>query len=1150
MTSPLIYINRASIPRSVLISRRWRTSIVSLLLAAICGTALLGSGQFRSWLLRTVFADATAQTLPFTQNWSNTALITTNDNWSGVPGIEGFLGQDITTSTGVDPQTLLTTSAVANDLDVIANQVNPNTVTNGGVAEFDVIANPTIALNGSGTADAPYVLIHLNTTGQQSINVAYNLRDLDGSVDNAIQRVALQFRIGNSGNFTNMPAGFVADATTGPSLATLVTPVNVTLPAAADNQPLVQVRMISSNAVGNDEWVGVDDINITGTPIGPTPNLSIDDVSVVEGNAGTVIANFTVSLTSPAGPGGVTFDIATQDNSATTADNDYVGKSLTGQSIPETFSSYMFSVTVNGDTNVEPNEQYFVNVSTITGATAGDVQGVGAISNDDFAATPIHTIQGSSHLSPFVGNAVTTSGIVTAKRSNGFYLQDPVPDADDRTSEGIFVFTSSAPTVNVGDAIFVTGTVQEFRPGGAGSTNLTTTEITSPIITLTSSGNALPAPTVIGAGGQVPPSMVIEDDATGSVETSGVFDPATDGIDFYESLEAMRVQVNNAVVVGPNVVGGEIPVLSDDGANASVRTTRGGVVVRSDDFNPERIFLDDQIASTPTAVVGDHFTAPIVGVMDYSFGNFKLEVTTSPIVVSGGLSQEVTTLPTANQLAVATFNVENLDPTDLPAKFSSLAGVIVNNLKSPDLIALEEIQDNTGATNNGVVDATQTYNLLIAAILSAGGPSYQFRQINPVNNQDGGEPGGNIRVGFLFRTDRGLAFIDRPGGTSTAATTVASGIAGPELSFSPGRIDPTNAAFTSSRKPLAGEFTFNCHKLFVIANHFVSKGGDEPLFGRFQPPTLSSEIQRVQQAQVVNDFVDSILALDPNANIVTLGDLNDFEFSNPLTTLKGGVLNDLIESLPQNERYTYVFEGNSQALDHILVSDSLFNAVPVFDYDVVHVNSEFVVRTSDHDPQVVRLTLADTIAPMVICPGDITVGNDPGLCSAVVNYTIPTATDNCTDATVVCEPSPGSVFPKGTTTVNCTASDAGGTSSSCSFTITVNDTEAPVISGASVSPATLSPPNHKMVNVTVSYSSSDNCGATNCSLSVTSNEPVDGTGDGDTSPDWIVVDEHHVKLRAERSGGGSNRVYTITITCTDGAGNSSSQSRTVTVSHN
>ena len=87
----------------------------------------------------------------------------------------------------------------------------------------------------------------------------------------------------------------------------------------------------------------------------------------------------------------------------------------------------------------------------------------------------------------------------------------------------------------------------------------------------------------------------------------------------------------------------------------------------------------------------------------------------------------------------------------------------MDNLRAPDVVALEEVQDNDGPANSAVTDASLTFQQLIAAIQAAGGPTYQFRQIDPVDDQDGGEPGGNIRVGFLYRTDRGLAFVDRPG---------------------------------------------------------------------------------------------------------------------------------------------------------------------------------------------------------------------------------------------------------------------------------------------------------------------------------------------------------------------------------------------------
>ncbi len=143
----------------------------------------------------------------------------------------------------------------------------------------------------------------------------------------------------------------------------------------------------------------------------------------------------------------------------------------------------------------------------------------------------------------------------------------------------------------------------------------------------------------------------------------------------------------------------------------------------------------------------------------------------------------------------------------------------------------------------------------------------------------------------------------------------------------------------------------------MIANHFNSKLGDDPLMGRFQPPSFPSEVQRAQQAQLVHDFVAQLIAADPTADVVVDGDLNDFEFSNTVTTLKGSILHDLIETLPVGERYSYVFEGNSETLDHVLVSGDLF-ARP-FAFDVVHVNAEFADQASDHDPSVVRLTLDD-----------------------------------------------------------------------------------------------------------------------------------------------------------------------------------------------
>ncbi|MBK8195328.1 MAG: SprB repeat-containing protein [Lewinellaceae bacterium] len=186
-------------------------------------------------------------------------------------------------------------------MDVNVNQTNPNTNTTGGVTEFE-IADPVVAMQGSGTADAPYLLIGINTTCLANITVAYNVRDIDGSADNAVQQVALQYRVGNSGNYVNIPAAYIADATTGPSIATLVTAISVTLPADANNQPEVYLRIMTTNAAGNDEWVGIDDISISGSPAVSSAVISGDGNFCISGNL-----PITVNITGGTGPYTVNF---------------------------------------------------------------------------------------------------------------------------------------------------------------------------------------------------------------------------------------------------------------------------------------------------------------------------------------------------------------------------------------------------------------------------------------------------------------------------------------------------------------------------------------------------------------------------------------------------------------------------------------------------------------------------------------------------------------------------------------------------------------------------------------------------------------------------------------------------------------------------
>ena len=395
-----------------------------------------------------------------------------------------------------------------------------------------------------------------------------------------------------------------------------------------------------------------------------------------------------------------------------------------------------------------------------------------AIDADDKLA--IYDIQGAAQTSPFVevfdnlpeytltisGETVTTTGIVTTVDSNGFYLQDPVGDGDVATSDALFVFTGSEPEVTVGDAIEVTGEVTEFFPGGTDTGNLPITQISSRDITVLSSDNELPAPIIIGLNGRIPPDDDIDDDAFATYESD------SDGIDFFESLEAMRVTAQDTLAVAPTNRFGEIFTVVDRGASATGLSDRGTLNISPNDFNPEKVQIDEDsgvfdfdFPEVDTgALLGD-----VTGVVSYSFGNFEVIPTEEFTVTESDLEPEVSTVTSGeNKLTVASYNVLNLDPNDddgdedvANGRFEKIAEQIVDNLNTPDIIALQEIQDNSGSVDDGTVSADETLQLLVDEIAVAGGGEYSFID-NPFigDNTSGGQPGGNIRNAFLYKSDR------------------------------------------------------------------------------------------------------------------------------------------------------------------------------------------------------------------------------------------------------------------------------------------------------------------------------------------------------------------------------------------------------------
>lgn len=1151
----------------------------------------------------------------FFQNWSNTnALLTTSTPaagqvgstvWDLIPSIVGYSGAGLA-GVNANPQLIL-----AESLAVSLNANSTAGATAGGLHE---IADDTIAFQGSGSANAPSLVIYLDATGREDITFSCLLKELDGSTVN--QQVAVQYRVGGTGNFVNLPSAFVSAATFNPA-GNQTANINVTLPSDANNAAFLEIRIITTDVTGSDAMIGIDNISVTSDPLVVVSHgsLSIADANVVEGDAGSAAMTFTVNrnggadgavsaswhiafpgganaadlaagqgltgtvnfadgqtsatitiqingdieyepnesftviLTDPlngvtlgdasgtgtilnddptppagavfinefhyddagtdsgeaielAGPAGTSlagwtlvlyngngggtygtialsgvftnqddgygtlsfngpasgiqngspdgfalvdpngnvvqflsyegsftatngpaagmtstdigvaeepavadgFSLQLVGSGATYEDfhwvdarantfgnvntgQNFIGGDATGlvsvgdvsivegdagtQQMVFTIhragglnqsasldwqinltgtanaadlgpgqplgghvefgvgvSSVQVVVTIAGDTVGEPNETFTLALVNPAGNIAiTDGSATGTILNNDTIALTIMEIQGEAHRSAYEGQPVITTGIVTAVTSSGFYLQDATGDGNSRTSDAIFVHTTGVPNVAVGDGIHVSGKVVEFLPGGD-PTNLTTTEIDATAVTIDTHGNALPAAVLIGINGILPPTQVIDDDGLTS------YDPQHDGLDFYESLEGMLVTVENPLVVSNTTSFGETYVVASGGAGATGVDARGGITLSPGDYNPERIQLDANALNPnydPHHSIGDSLS-DVTGIMSYSFNSYEVlvsgNVTTTNDVTLG---QETTLLHgDRDHLTVASYNVENLDLGDGPVKFNVLASNIVYNLAAPDIIGLQEIQDADGPGNGSNLSGVVTAQALIDAIAAIGGPHYVYIEIAPdVAGSTGGEPGGNIRCGYLYN-------IDRVGYVDGSAHLIE---------------DP---AFAGSRKPLVADFTFNGQTVELINVHFTSRLGSDPLSGSTQPPADAGDASRTAQGMAVAAYVNNALATNPALQLGVLGDFNGFYFEGAVGAIEAAGLTDLHRLNPAEERYSYVFDGNSQAIDHQIVTGGLLSGAQ---FDVVHLNAEFdnnPNRPTDHDPTLSR----------------------------------------------------------------------------------------------------------------------------------------------------------------------------------------------------
>ncbi|MFQ5616771.1 MAG: endonuclease/exonuclease/phosphatase family protein [Anaerolineales bacterium] len=576
--------------------------------------------------------------------------------------------------------------------------------------------------------------------------------------------------------------------------------------------------------------------------------------------------------------------------------------------------------------------------------------------------TSICQIQGNGDTTPYESQFVRTEGVVVVdfddESEKGFFIQDENCDGDPNTSDGIFIYTGQkTDIVSPGDWVEVEGTAQEFF-------GLTEISAIPAGVTVTSSGNPLPNP----------------------VDLSPPFDN-DQSQNYFEANEGMYVKLDDARVVGPTDARGDTFVVRADlGISRVFRDDAAGTgeVVPVGEGGPFKI--------APDAAVGDQVLG-LLGVLDYSFGAYHLQLLAPPTLLSGGTglyrSPAPTKAPATSVMQqpsspfpfrIATLNLHNLfdtadDPNtqdtvlsggDYQKKLTKLALTIHDELGEPVLVAVQE------AENDAVLQAL--VNRLEA--------DYGFLW------EDGPDVRG-IDLALLYQTGRVTVFSYE---TRQGCTTLIDGL-GPD-----GNLDvqnPSNAVTCDtdgdgvndgnrlfSRPPLLAQVQVcetacgsgNVRDLWLIAVHLKSKSQD----------TDDSEYtlpRRLEQAQFLADLYQELVNAGPDAEVIVLGDFNDYFSSSPLAALTGAGLANLLSFVPHDERYTFIYRGVSQTLDHVLVSQALLAAPGEGLFPgIMHVNADYPAslegddaiptRASDHDPVVVDFVVLTEAIYLPVVVGD------------------------------------------------------------------------------------------------------------------------------------------------------------------------------------
>ncbi len=700
---------------------------------------------------------------------------------------------------------------------------------------------------------------------------------------------------------------------------------------------------------------------------------------------------------------------------------------------------------------------------TIT-ATAQDGIGDTATATISFAVNPtyytIMQIQGSGSRSPLEGQAVRTTGVVYDISFNGFWIQDPTGDGDDSTSDGVFVFTSSAPkSINKGDGVSVTGTVSEFATAGDPSASPMTEITGKPTYTVQSSGNPLPTPVNITAS---------------DIDPNG-------GIDQLERYEGMRVHIDTLNVVAPTggtvneanatsssngvffgVIPGqsrpfrkagiELPASAPSGSPCCIPFWNGA---------PQRIRVDTDVISAPqgqglnltTGAVVSNLTGPL----DFSQHAYTIVTETLPMIVTGNISAiPVPTPDPAKEFTVASFNMERFfDTTDDPAvsdvvltsvafanRLNKASLAIRNVMKTPDIIGVEEME------NLATLQAVATKINGDAVAVGDPNPGYSAYLV------EGNDVGG-IDVGFLVQSRVTVNSVTQYGEDTTY-------------------IDPTGAtALLNDRPPLVLDASVTnehetTHFMAIVVHQRSLSSIDDPIDG----PRVRAK--RRAQAEYLANLVQSFQTADPQARIIVVGDFNAFDVNDGYVDTMGTVegnptpadqvvlassdlvdpnLTDLQTTLPEDQRYSYINYGTAQTIDHAIVSQGMLSILSRFAYarndadfpETYRNDPDRPERLSDHDMEVAYFLLPlDQTPPVLTLPADFTVeATSPA--GALVTYTATALDANDGATSVLCNPASGATFPLGLNTVSCSSKDARNNTATGTFHVNVVDTTPPIV---------------------------------------------------------------------------------------------------------